>query len=331
MRSPRQTAPANAVQPLADDRRHRPNPYRGNAARTSYVVATAHSPPPVHHMSGYGVRGSSGRASSPDQEALLVQPCVSPQGSGRRTDAQNYQGQEAQRRVLATPRSSSRARSNGSQNTVPAPLPMNMYQAAEMSQGQRGRAAPAWTFGSQENHQANDVHKRMGSDATSEFGQSRARAVSPVPAQAASAMQRVASPAPTLAPVPAFAGVQPRRVLSPPRAVYVTRSPSPVDLQRSHSPSGAIRGTSGAGFSWTPAAAVSPRAGPMQGTAAMRTLSPTNIVGGGPGVYAWSPDPPSPHGSPRAFSPPPPNAISFARTPSMGVQFQAAPLPAKMR
>eukprot|EP00930_Biecheleria_cincta_P012471 TRINITY_DN1162_c0_g1_i1.p1 TRINITY_DN1162_c0_g1~~TRINITY_DN1162_c0_g1_i1.p1 ORF type:complete len:775 (+),score=112.63 TRINITY_DN1162_c0_g1_i1:111-2435(+) len=362
MRSPRQSA----AQPLPVDRRSRVNPYRGNAARTSYVVATAHSPPPVHYMPGYSLRGNSGRASSPEQsysETLLAQPCVSPQGpsqeaprgsflttprstsrprygsgsfgtvpaplpvnasqvvatahspppvhymsgyglrgnSGRASSPeQSYsetllaqpcvspQGpsQEAPRgSFLTTPRSTSRHRSgSGSFGTVPAPLPVNASQATEMSQGQRGRAA--WTFGSQDNHQV------------------------------ASAVQRVASPAPALAPVPAFAGVQPRRVLSPSRAVYVTRSPSPVDLQRSHSPSGAVRGTSGCGFSWTPAA-ISP--GPIGGTAAMRTLSPSNAMAAqssGPGVFAWSADPPSPHASPRTN----PNTISFARAPSMATR-----------
>ncbi|CAE8612293.1 unnamed protein product [Polarella glacialis] len=320
MRSPRQSLATAPVQALSIDRRsQRQRPHPGSAARTSYVVATAHSPAPAiapalqTQMADFRGRAVSPLQSSQPSSILAPGTILASQFQKQqqeRLEAQSYHSQDQSRaNFLATPRSSSRPRVAASAaGTVPAPLQPNQVMDASRDGSERGRA---WAFGSRgEGPQARggtsiwagELQPRMGSHQTSEI-QGPVRAASPPPQYQATAMG-------TFSPVSdySFAGTaQGRRVQSPPRAVYVSRSPSPVQAIRAHSPGGC-----GMGFSWTPAA-MSPRIGYVAGgTAALRTASPGMMQQLGAPSYVWSPD-----ASPRAFSPPPPTTISFAQAPSL--------------
>eukprot|EP00933_Yihiella_yeosuensis_P042084 TRINITY_DN36585_c0_g1_i1.p1 TRINITY_DN36585_c0_g1~~TRINITY_DN36585_c0_g1_i1.p1 ORF type:complete len:791 (-),score=157.32 TRINITY_DN36585_c0_g1_i1:188-2560(-) len=332
MRSPRTSG--TTIQQLPVDRRsRRVQPHPGSAARSPYVVATAHSPAPTgastsqqytNQRGSAGARAASPMQSSPDKN-LVQNPSGSmlpamTQQTPQWSEAQNYltqiEGVSTRASFLSTSRSSSRPR-------VSAAPAVNMVAGAPAKDTQeRGRA---WAFGGRDAVQLGELQKRMGSDTTTDIP-GRGRAVSPVPLQA---MQNTGY----------VSNVAGQRVQSPARTVYVSRSPSPVqhhqqqvDLQqagfarqvRGSSPGASVRGVAGSvGFSWAQAA-FSPRVG----TAAHRTTSPSgvNYMSANPAsVYAWSPDPPavhdgslrSPHASPRAFSPAPP--ISFAQAPSMMV------------
>eukprot|EP00439_Symbiodinium_sp_Y106_P078766 s750_g17.t1 len=229
-RSPRQSFAAEVQMVQSADRRSRAFQPQRRSQRTAYsgayVVATAHSPAPM------ALRGTSGRALPHAPSAGENHGVV----AGHNYYSHSHDGGRAN--FIATPRSNSRPRPSAT--LAPSPLPL-----AEASSEQRGR--PLWAFGGPTKEGA---PPRMGSG-TSDF-QGPARAASPVPV-ASMAMPRVASPGPPGGI--SFVAADGRRALSPARHVIVSRSPSPVELNRGASP--AIRGTS-AGFSWTPVS-ISPR------------------------------------------------------------------------
>lgn len=293
MRSPRQNAvgfPAPAQLPanLALDRRSRrlAAPHPGAAVRN--VVATAHSPAPA----GLSAAAQPGiptwsstayqRTSSPvqHQQRLLA---AQQAGNAQPVGPDGFQGHSHRTRLnfAATPRTSLQ---NGR-----AISPGNGFAVSQPCLDGHGRA---WAFGGQQASQSSDLYKRMGSEDAAESGAGR-RALSPGPGQMGNAAPRASSPA-VMAPT-TFANVaQGQHLQSPQRAMYMTRSASPVQNLRASSPGAtASRGAPGS-ISWNPQDAPLARGSMPMGTAATRTASP---IGGMPSY------PTSPGALNRAFSP----------------------------
>lgn len=292
MRSPRQNVvgyPAAALPAVAlpvDRRNRRLAPHPGAAVRN--VIATAHSPAPAG-LSAAVQAGiptwSNGyhRASSPvqhQQRLLAAQQAGNVQPVGHDSFGV-YHGHPHKQRGLnfmATPRTSLQNGRAGSPASASQQQPLDGH----------GRA---WAFGNREAAQTSDVYKRMGNDDPPEFGAGR-RALSPGPGQMSNGAPRALSPT-HMAPAATFANVaQGQHLQNPQRAMYLTRSASPVQNLRGSSPGTAGRGT---GFNWNQ---LNPGAVTM-GTAATRTASPP----GGMTSY-----PTSPGTLNRAFSPSSANA-----------------------
>eukprot|EP00930_Biecheleria_cincta_P050867 TRINITY_DN36047_c0_g1_i1.p1 TRINITY_DN36047_c0_g1~~TRINITY_DN36047_c0_g1_i1.p1 ORF type:complete len:722 (+),score=110.69 TRINITY_DN36047_c0_g1_i1:42-2207(+) len=285
MRSPQQNAAAQvpaAALPV-DRRSRRLAPHPGAAVRN--VVATAHSPAPA----GLGGAVSAGltwgggyhRASSPVQHQ---QRLVAAQQAGIQTVGLDGYGvyQKRAPNFMATPRTSLQYARGASPGN-------GIASASQLLDGH----GPAWTFGGREAAQASDMYKRMGSEDASEFGAGR-RTLSPGPGLMSNGAPRALSP-PHMAPTANFANVaQGQHLQNPQRAMYLTRSASPVQHIRNSSPGVAARS---AGLNWS---SIGGQQGAVtMGTAATRTASPP----GGMPSY-----PTSPGTLNRAFSPSSPHA-----------------------
>eukprot|EP00927_Polykrikos_kofoidii_P003367 TRINITY_DN11333_c0_g1_i1.p1 TRINITY_DN11333_c0_g1~~TRINITY_DN11333_c0_g1_i1.p1 ORF type:complete len:969 (-),score=145.83 TRINITY_DN11333_c0_g1_i1:194-3058(-) len=338
-RVPMETPPAQqeTYARLLDRRRGVPS------GRSSYVIATAHSPPPGMTHSSMGSLGNrpsaaATRTASPVQSGTL--------GVGGRSSATRT-ASPLQSSTLSNPMSSMfRAASPGqyvqAQGSVPmnvatGPLPMNMKGDADEAKG-RGRT---WAFRADGQVEPG---MRMGSDAGSEVHGGRQHAHSPGlspapvpmlsrpsaiswPHQPAGGAPRGCSPAGGVQRGCSPAG---RPAHSPPRTQqggsFYQRSASPQHqvnsglagsrpVYRATSPTGLLCAPGNA-FTWNQAPTFSPRAVSPVATAMQRAASPVGFhpvmnTGHGHG-FAWSPDPPSPRShprvvstSPRTFSPSP--------------------------
>lgn len=317
-RSPRpgqQGLPASSL--MTDWRR----PKTGRQA--GYVVATAHSPPPMANVPN--MQGSHGtrppRAASPQVQRIEM----------------NGRGSASIFRALSPGQLSPQqadglfqqpfARQSYIQARSPSPSHAPAFQQAASSSGIQGEASEgderlrgrAWAF---RTDSGTDGKVRQGSDGLADPAAaaqgSRARVASPLGAQYSSGFA-----GPSLAQrAGQAAGWGGRAVQSPARnqgTISWPRAPSPIqqlDIQgrssfRTSSP-GVVAGSrmqeSGVAPSWSQAPAFSPRGGAPQGSAVTRTSSPQPVAKPAmAGGFTWSPSPEpcSMRTSPRSYSPGP--------------------------
>eukprot|EP00443_Scrippsiella_acuminata_P014240 CAMPEP_0115244558 /NCGR_PEP_ID=MMETSP0270-20121206/40046_1 /TAXON_ID=71861 /ORGANISM="Scrippsiella trochoidea, Strain CCMP3099" /LENGTH=829 /DNA_ID=CAMNT_0002659691 /DNA_START=6 /DNA_END=2493 /DNA_ORIENTATION=+ len=342
VRSPRATTAATGVPAAASDRgraRGRQMQVQGTAARLPYVVATAHSPAPAGAMpvspvrriqASAAVRGVSpaqGLSESFQQKPQIqhqvqrVQQTATPLPQQQRPHPSVVQQaspqdstQSFQQPAFMTPRMASRPRSPTTKPEHEAGGVPSAAKAQSMPNNDTIRQ-PAWAFKAE----------RMGSDDggnQDQHGRSL-RTLSPQPGLAA-AVPRVVN----AGTAPGSSGAHVRYVPSPTRgqqsAVYVPRSPSPMQVptvQMAARPAGQVRTASPVaaasrtgGFTWTPIPATfSPRGGQAGGGAMSRTTSPMASSVPAPVGFSFTPtpDPPSPRLETRTMSPTPSGAITF--------------------
>jgi len=268
-------------------------------------IATEHSPPPHNRTggparappllqtspNGYGPSAPF-RTSSPagfSQEASPVRNSMyrtsSPAGFAQAESPKGPNFYQDSRQAFVTPRSASKASSGLPSYALPA--------GSSQPMDERGRT---WTFKS-------DGSVGFG-DSNSETNPARIRGISP----------GGSTPAPVmLQPRGGSAAVWPpsRLAQSPARSIYLPRSSSPGQVQQGtnvlrtqspHSQGMSVSLEGSGGFSWAQAPSFSPRSGPgPTSMAGPRTASPVAARNLAQPGFAWSPEPPSPHTSPRAL------------------------------
>lgn len=268
---------------LAGDRRRQPL-HHGASARAPYVIATAHSPPPGTTPQSPTLHRAGLRAGP-----RTASPCAGLAQHGHHLQQHGLGEAQPPRPAFLTPRSTSRTKlSNGT--IVQSPHGV-LNQKAESPEGDERLQNRAWAFKS-DNAPADCSLKPEQVPYIPQHGR---QVASPHRTQGGSTLYMARSQSP-LHPVEATMSSM---VMRP-----VMRTPSPV--------SGPPRPTA-VGFSWTQAPATfSPRNGLSASANLARAPSPGTCAMSGPVGFAWSPDPPSPRTSPRAFSPVPAGAIHFA-------------------
>lgn len=296
MRAPRGSGVASSPRLAADRDRRRGQPlHPGVAARSPYVIATAHSPPPQMSPGSPGLHRAQNRSNGP----RTASPCAgsAPHAGMHRMPLGPGEAQPP-RPAFLTPRSTSRSKIGGLQS------PLNKAESPDGDDRGRERA---WAFKS-ESTMAESASKV---EPISFFPHPHGRQAPSPPRAAGSAvyMARSASP---MQSVEAIGGP------GMPHMRPTMRTPSPV--------TGGMTRVPTAGFSWTQAPApFSPRAGLSASTPMGRTASPVGAAAS-PIGFAWSPDPPSPRQSPRAYSPQPVgNNIAFGTKGIMVGAVRAAP------
>mmetsp|Transcript_81302 Transcript_81302/g.161381 ORF Transcript_81302/g.161381 Transcript_81302/m.161381 type:complete len:725 (+) Transcript_81302:68-2242(+) len=276
MRAPRGSGVASSPRLAADRDRRRGQPlHPGVAARSPYVIATAHSPPPQISPGSPGLHRAQNRSNGP----RTASPCAgtAPHAGLHRMPLGPNEAQPP-RPAFLTPRSTSRTKIGGLQS------PLNKVESPEGDDRGRERA---WAFKS-ESTMADNASKM---EPISFFPHGRQAASPARAAGSAIYMQHQARSASPMQSVEAVGGP------GMPHMRPAMRTPSPV--------TGGVPRAPAAGFSWTQAPATfSPRTGLSASTPLGRTASPVGAAAS-PIGFAWSPDPPSPRQSPRAYSPQP--------------------------
>jgi hypothetical protein len=263
-------------------------------------IATEHSPPPhartsghraapllqtsptgYGHSAAYRTSSPAGfAAESPVRNSMYRNSSPAGFAQADAPKGNNYY-QDSSRQAFVTPRSASKPSSG---------LPSYALPAGSSQPMDDGRVGRTWTF------------KSDGfGESSSDLNPARIRGISP----------GGATPAPVLLqPRGGSAAVWPptRLAQSPARSIYFPRSSSPGQVQqrssavlRTHSPGLVPLEGHGGGFSWAQAPTFSPRPNPPTSMAAPRTASPVAARYNAQPGFAWSPEPPSPHTSPRAL------------------------------
>lgn len=297
VRAPRGSGVASSPRLGADRDRRRGQPlHPGVAARSPYVIATAHSPPPQMSPGSPGLHWAQHRSNGP----RTASPCAgAAQHAGLHRMPMGPAEAQPPRPAFLTPRSTSRSKIGGHQS------PLNRVESPEGDDRGRERA---WAFKSE-----NIAEPGSKMEAISFFPHGRQAPSPPRTAGSAVHMARSASPMQSVqAHQPGMPHMRP-----------TMRTPSPV--------TGIPRAAPTGGFSWTQAPATfSPRSGSAQlglsaSTPMGRTASPVGAAAS-PIGFAWSPDPPSPRQTRRAYSPQPVgNNIAFGTKGIMVGAMRASP------